>query len=82
MSTVRRFHQQNNIFNGAVDTTFLSSDDFYRAQNMSFSETEPKASVIMPLNDPEMHYTYYEGDMMIQESDEKKVGILSYENKN
>ncbi|KAH9424106.1 hypothetical protein DERP_004288 [Dermatophagoides pteronyssinus] len=77
MSTVRRFHQQNNIFNGAVDTTFLSSDDFYRAQNMSFSETEPKASVIMPLNDPEMHYTYYEGDMMIQESDEKKVAMYT-----
>lgn len=55
------------------NTTFLSADDFHRAQNMSFSETETRPVVVSPLNDPEMHYIYYEGDMMIQESDEKKV---------
>lgn len=55
-----------------IDTTFLVPDDFDRAQNMSFSETE-SSPVLVPLNDPEMHYTYYEGDMMIQESDENKV---------
>lgn len=39
---------------------------------MSFSASE-SAPVPVPLNDPELHYTYYEGDMMIQESDENKV---------
>lgn len=56
----------------SVTNTFLSYDDFSRAQNMTFAESE-SAPVTIPLNDPEMHYTYYEGDMMIQESDEKKV---------
>lgn len=57
------------------DTTFLSPDDFHRAQNITAitaSETQ-SMPVLAPLNDPEMHYTYYEGDMMIQESDENKV---------
>ncbi|KAF7491962.1 Zinc metalloproteinase nas-8 [Sarcoptes scabiei] len=44
---------------------------------MSFSETETRPVVVSPLNDPEMHYIYYEGDMMIQESDEKKVAMYT-----
>ncbi|KAI2806837.1 hypothetical protein BLOT_008796 [Blomia tropicalis] len=43
---------------------------------MTFAESE-SAPVTIPLNDPEMHYTYYEGDMMIQESDEKKVAMYT-----
>lgn len=55
-------------------TTFLSRDDFSRAQNMNFSEAAESAPIPVPLNDPEVQSnSYYEGDMMIQESDENKV---------
>ena len=59
---------------GSSDITFLSSDDFSRAQNMNFTEAEAESAPIpVPLNNPEGKYAYYEGDMMIQESDETKV---------
>lgn len=60
---------------GSSDSTiFLSRDDFSRAQNMNFTEAAESAPVPVPLNDPEVQSnSYYEGDMMIQESDENKV---------
>lgn len=44
---------------------------------MSFPETAESAPVPVPLNDPEGQHSYYEGDMMIQESDENKVDTFA-----
>lgn len=58
-----------------ADGVFLSNADFDRAQNMSSASllAQESAPMARPLNDPEL---YYEGDMMIQESDEEKVTLL------
>ena len=50
--------------------TFLSEADFKLATIMTSDDFQ---EVQTPFEDPEAQQTYYEGDMMIREDDEKKV---------
>jgi hypothetical protein len=52
------------------DITFLSKDDFALAQMLQFDQDEAKST---PIDDPESSHTYFEGDMMIKETEEAKV---------
>lgn len=73
------FISSASLASSSDSTTFLSRDDFSRAQNMNFTEVAESAPVPVPLNDPEVQSnSYYEGDMMIMESDENKVRMFIY----
>lgn len=59
------------------DITFLSKDDFALAQMLEFDEIEDRST---PVDDPESSHTYFEGDMMIKETEEAKVLQIQYTN--
>ena len=55
-------------------TTYLNNNDFDRAQNMTFMASESAPIPVLLSNSDS---NYYEGDMMIQESDENKVAMYT-----